>query len=539
MDAENEVAKQSARDPGPAWAAPGAHCVVVLTVGLMLLEWMRQAAPAGACKASMDTAVRLVLSRFPQVAVALLLCAVLVKLLWIKIRILCAQHPSPDETGSDEARLLSLLRDALKCILGIVAAIAFVSRWKSMPPLASARYMSFGVDQSLNAVVLLAGMALSLGMGCLLAMCKDEQVRKIRRTVLGVFVLFLALSSFHQMKVPLTYNYREAPRSSGLWVNPNLYGVLMAAGVVMAAGLAWSEAGAVGSGKHSRQISELRMGCCAAGLIVLGAALMKSYSRGAWVAAFSGLIYLGRQALHVRPPRPTARKTTASLRAKISIFGLCALASIAVWQCHGGSSPISHRIFSIGNPNDFSWRNRIEGWIGAMDMIADKPYFGCGWNDVQALYENDYSPFRLSDSRAILLNEILEMGIILGAPALGLFLLLIYLHLRAAPRSPVDSAPFHPDRSRTTCAACTVVFFVGFWFDGGLFKMATAAPFWLLLELGAWAVKPETAGRGHRQVPAQRPCPSGELPPNHPDHHPLRLQPPGQEVGIPRIRGPQ
>jgi hypothetical protein len=28
------------------------------------------------------------------------------------------------------------------------------------------------------------------------------------------------------------------------------------------------------------------------------------------------------------------------------------------------------------------------------------------------------------------------------------------------------------------------VFLVGFWFDGGLFKLATAAPFWILLELG-------------------------------------------------------
>ena len=25
---------------------------------------------------------------------------------------------------------------------------------------------------------------------------------------------------------------------------------------------------------------------------------------------------------------------------------------------------------------------------------------------------------------------------------------------------------------------------VGFWFDGGLFKLATAAPFWILLAVG-------------------------------------------------------
>jgi len=29
-----------------------------------------------------------------------------------------------------------------------------------------------------------------------------------------------------------------------------------------------------------------------------------------------------------------------------------------------------------------------------------------------------------------------------------------------------------------------LVFLVTFWFDGGLFKLATAAVFWILLELG-------------------------------------------------------
>jgi hypothetical protein len=29
-----------------------------------------------------------------------------------------------------------------------------------------------------------------------------------------------------------------------------------------------------------------------------------------------------------------------------------------------------------------------------------------------------------------------------------------------------------------------VVLLVGFWFDGGLFKLATEATFWILLELG-------------------------------------------------------
>jgi hypothetical protein len=34
------------------------------------------------------------------------------------------------------------------------------------------------------------------------------------------------------------------------------------------------------------------------------------------------------------------------------------------------------------------------------------------------------------------------------------------------------------------CRSAAAVLAVGFWFDGGLFKLATAAPFWILLELG-------------------------------------------------------
>jgi hypothetical protein len=35
-----------------------------------------------------------------------------------------------------------------------------------------------------------------------------------------------------------------------------------------------------------------------------------------------------------------------------------------------------------------------------------------------------------------------------------------------------------------TCRAGAVVLLVGSWFDGGLFKLATASTFWILLELG-------------------------------------------------------
>ena len=41
------------------------------------------------------------------------------------------------------------------------------------------------------------------------------------------------------------------------------------------------------------------------------------------------------------------------------------------------------------------------------------------------------------------------------------------------------------DLLSATCHAGAMVLLVGFWFDGGLFKLPTAATFWILLELGA------------------------------------------------------
>jgi hypothetical protein len=38
---------------------------------------------------------------------------------------------------------------------------------------------------------------------------------------------------------------------------------------------------------------------------------------------------------------------------------------------------------------------------------------------------------------------------------------------------------------RVACRAGAIVMLVGFWFDGGLFNLATASVFWVLLELGA------------------------------------------------------
>jgi len=90
------------------------------------------------------------------------------------------------------------------------------------------------------------------------------------------------------------------------------------------------------------------------------------------------------------------------------------------------------------------------------------------------------------------LNDYFTLGTTLGVPALLCFLLYVGLALTRRPSSVLRPPPAPTDYrslitdycSKTTCQAGALVLLVGFWFDGGLFKLATGATFWILLELG-------------------------------------------------------
>jgi hypothetical protein len=95
------------------------------------------------------------------------------------------------------------------------------------------------------------------------------------------------------------------------------------------------------------------------------------------------------------------------------------------------------------------------------------------------------------------------LGATLGMPALFCFVTYIWLSLkqRSEARSQksdggipaVDLRPLTSDLWQATCRAGAIVLLVGFWFDGGLFNLPTAATFWILLGLGAVELHKETA----------------------------------------------
>ena len=156
---------------------------------------------------------------------------------------------------------------------------------------------------------------------------------------------------------------------------------------------------------------------------------------------------------------------------------------------------MARRATSVANANDFSWRKRVAAYEGALQMMADKPLLGFGWNQPQRVYDQFYRTPKVDEGAAIQLNDYFTLGTTLGIPALACFVAFIGLSLtrntehetrntQTAALRPLTSDLWLP----SVCRAAAIVLLVGFWFDGGLFKLATGAAFWILLELGREAI---------------------------------------------------
>jgi O-antigen ligase len=244
---------------------------------------------------------------------------------------------------------------------------------------------------------------------------------------------------------------------------------------------------------------------------VMGLGLVKSYSRGAWVGAAAGLAYLGYQAVRgnreireIYESRRGESLGSASARPWVRavvrnpvkiLLVVVSLGVMAFWSFRGTERVVARRALSVVNANDFSWRKRVAAWEGALQMMADRPWFGFGWNKPGPAYDLYYRAAGADEEGAFQMNDFLVLGTTIGLPALVCFAVYLGLalqHLRFANyhERPQVSGPRTLDigrwtlGSRAICRAGAVVLLVGFWFDSGLFKRATGATFWVLLELG-------------------------------------------------------
>lgn len=223
----------------------------------------------------------------------------------------------------------------------------------------------------------------------------------------------------------------------------------------------------------------------------MGFGLLRSYSRGAWFAVLCGMGYLVYYQIFGSKSKKLGilYNLVASRLSHNLLLLFTALLSVIVllfWHFRQTDLLPACRVFSTVNTTDFSWRNRIATWEGALQIIAEHPWLGTGWNQLEPLYEHYYLPPKLDESAAIEMNDYLMLGATLGIPALFCFGMYLWLSLgrNIVVRSQkLRSATLH--WLQITCHAGAIVLLVGFWFDGGLFKLPTASTFWILLELGS------------------------------------------------------
>lgn len=347
----------------------------------------------------------------------------------------------------------------------------------------------------------------------------EERVRGI----LIVLVLLLAVSALWQTDLGMQYQYRGVPRWKGPWDNPNTYGVLMAAGAILGVGLLASRAARYSSQPPESQ-TQVPMAKVTRGIrilllsgttIVCGFGLVKSYSRGAWLGVVCGLGYLLWNCLNhethqrhettfaarehrdrkERRPFPGALLwpfKEFSCRSCVSWLTnswlalsaiLLSLLILSFWQFRHSQSPVLRRVFSVANLNDFSWRNRVTVWQGSARMMVAHPFFGVGWGQVEKKFAEGYRAARLEESAAAQLNDYFTLANSAGLPALLCFLAYAAVAMRPRPGFPNPNSSGRLVALRPALLAAAVALLVGFWFDGGLFRLPACAVFWLLLEL--------------------------------------------------------
>jgi hypothetical protein len=385
-------------------------------------------------------------------------------------------------------------------------------------------------------IVLLAGMALSLAMAVgreSLTVQSNRNAFTLQPLVALIAVLSLA-AIFHPdwSRWSQLYVYRDELRWTGPFKNPNEFGLAMALGFVLISafpilgGLRFPNMALLRSGGVEREtvVCKIRRTRCflvtlatILGSTVLLLGLYKSYSRGAWLSGFLGVLYLVMarrrtcatqnghgQATNVSLcQRPSGRWACFAMISRhwLSIL-LIAVSVLAVsfWCFRETNIRGVRRVLSVTNPYDPSWRNRVDAYVGSLQMMADHPWRGIGWSQPEIVYPEYYMSDRPTEGLAIVLNDYFILGMSLGLPALFCFAGYILITLNGKQNNTsavgsssrriacdgflgqsVETSPF----LSITARAGVIVLLTGFWFDRGLLLWPFGILFWFLLELSS------------------------------------------------------
>ena len=374
----------------------------------------------------------------------------------------------------------------------LIAAYSFVAR-----PATEAFTFLVGVTLGKGACVLLK----ADGRWRMANLEHNSEIVNRKSEIVNFLVGMVGLLAFASWwHLDMSDNFYHGPRWMGLWNNPNIYGMLMGAGVTLAIGM---RAEKLKTDKLKTEIGKQKLSRAFArrllpiflfiAVFMMGVGLVCSYSRGAWLGTSIGLLYLAWSygKLKWRYVLPAVAVTAAA----VFLF----------WHATPDTAPWYVKRMDFGRP---SAQHRVAAWRGALHMMWDHP-FGVGWNKAEEIYEKNYSPPE-DGAAAITTNDYLMLGTQLGWPGLICFVTYVGLCFKVGRVTPCAPSPYGPGLGahgvtrptsepagetpalRCACRAGALAMLVAFWFDGGLFTLATAAVFWILLELGSEKQKLKT-----------------------------------------------
>ena len=235
-------------------------------------------------------------------------------------------------------------------------------------------------------------------------------------------------------------------------MNPNHAGLIL--GSLLLLGLAYiaaartESAGGCGGwrGAAATWCTRLRLGLAGALVGVAGLGLLATYSRGVILGTGLALVlWLAftrarrwQSGAHTAAMRPLGWALLALALSVLPLLG---------WVGRDSTQPVLRRALSWSNPDDFSWRNRVEFLAPAWCAIRERHRGGWGAGRLEAEVAGWHAPLHRPDSRAHSQNSPLQpagawglpLGAALAAAALAA-LAALALTLRNERRSAGVSA---------------------------------------------------------------------------------------------------
>jgi len=281
--------------------------------------------------------------------------------------------------------------------------------------------------------------------------------------VLGAFML---IGLIPVVGLPKVY-YHGFLRMNGIWVNPNLYGLLC--GLILI--VLWDMAASRWFGNDGKGCSEGRARnsywsvvwpCFGGALASLG--WVGSLSRGAWLA----VVGVGCISCCLKRGPLSGWKSGGLLVGFVG-FGL-----LGLFACSRSSVDVPgrmvDRVTSVSDTSDRSWMNRVVAVRFAVSQAPRRLLFGLGWDGAEEAYLQAAGGGEIRSSGAIRTNDLAFLMVSRGGCA-AFLLVGFWWALVWAGRG-------------TTAVVGALVLMAGSMFNSVLFNMILAIPLWALLLSG-------------------------------------------------------